>query len=246
MHGVKLCTDMNDMIKRVFGIHLQYANGDRAILAATNAVCDEINTKCLDKIHGAEKTYYSFNEVSEKESTWASCLTQEFLQGLNFGGFPPHELKLKVGAQVMVLRNLNRKAGLLNGTRLRIIHLFERAVAGVIITEGQFKGKNVIVPRIPLLINTELPYSLIRRQLPLRLAYGISINKSQCQSLEQIGLYVNDENDIFTHGQLYVALSRVTQGAEGLHVLDKEVTNVVYEEIFFDEEADNDHHNEQD
>ena len=58
-----------------------------------------------------EKTYYSFNEVSEKESTWASCLTQEFLQDLNFGGFPPHELKLKVGAQVMVLRNLNSKAG---------------------------------------------------------------------------------------------------------------------------------------
>lgn len=154
------------MIVNVLGKNLEFANGKRAILAATNHMCDEINTNCLQRLDGYQKVYFSHNEVSEKESTWASCLTQEFLQSLNFGGFTPHELKLKVGAQVIVLRNLNRKAGLLNGTRLILTHLFDRAVAGNIITEGPFKNRQVVIPRIPLIINTELPYTLVRRQLP--------------------------------------------------------------------------------
>ena len=63
----------------------------------------------------------------------------------------------------------------------------------------------------------------------------MTINKSQCQSLNKIGIYSKD--DVFTHGQLYVALSRVTM-PEGLHILihnsnhkyPNHIKNVVYKE----------------
>ncbi|KAL5179993.1 Replication factor A protein 1 [Glycine soja] len=79
------------------------------------------------------------------------------------------------------------------------------------------------------------PFKLLRRQFPIMLSYAMTINKSQGQSLSMVGLYL--PKPIFTHGQLYVALSRVNL-AKGLKILihDNEqksmnsTTNVVFKE----------------
>ena len=76
-------------------------------------------------------------------------------------------------------------------------------------------------------------------KFPIRLAYYITINKGQEQSLETVGLYLPSLEDIFSHGQLYVAMSRV-KNSSGLKITvcgtDKTKTvsikNVVYREIF--------------
>lgn len=52
-----------------------------------------------------------------------------------------------------------------------------------------------------------LPFELRRRQFPVRLCYGMTINKSQSQTLDRVGVYLREE--VFGHGQLYVAFSRV-------------------------------------
>ena len=85
--------------------------------------------------------------------------------------------------------------------------------------------------------DSKLPFKMNRHQFPIIPSFAMTINKSQGQSMNNVGLYLS--NSMFSHGQLYVALSRV-KSIEGLKVLiiDKDkkptniTTNVVYTEAF--------------
>ncbi|KAJ8955785.1 hypothetical protein NQ317_014160 [Molorchus minor] len=73
---------------------------------------------------------------------------------------------------------------------------------------GSNRGRTVVLPRIKMIArDTMLPQELIRIQFPVRLAYGITINKAQGQTLSRVGIYL--KRPCFGHGQLYVAFSRV-------------------------------------
>ena len=88
-----------------------------------------------------------------------------------------------------------------------------------------------------MLSDADLPFQLIRRQFPVRLAFAMTINKAQGQTIPHMGLYLPDH--VFTHGQLYVALSRV-QSKDNIKILVKKgkidggvyTKNIVYKEIF--------------
>jgi ATP-dependent DNA helicase PIF1 len=90
----------------------------------------------------------------------------------------------------MLLRNLNIREGLCNGTRLIVIKMNTYSLEDEILS-GKFKGKVVLIPRIKLLSNTKkIPFKLARLQIPVMPAFAMTINKSQGQSFNKVGLYL--------------------------------------------------------
>ena len=91
---------------------------------------------------------------------------------------------------------------------MKVLELMERVIKVEILT-GAYIGSAHFIPRIKLIpSDTTLPFEMSRTQFPIKLAYAMTINKAQGQSLNRVGLYL--DNQVFSHGQLYVALSRAT------------------------------------
>jgi ATP-dependent DNA helicase PIF1 len=70
-----------------------------------------------------------------------------------------------------------------------------------------------------------LPFTFTRLQFPVVLAYSMTINKSQGQTLDRVGIYL--KTNVVAHGQLYVALSRARQKDNIRMLLPEHVQNLV-------------------
>ena len=81
---------------------------------------------------------------------------------------PAHKLVLKVGSQVMCMRNLYEKKQIVNGTRLLVLNCYKRCIKVKIISEGNF-GYEQIIPRIKLVsVDSDgFPFIFSRKQLPI-------------------------------------------------------------------------------
>ncbi|CAN1820068.1 ATP-dependent DNA helicase PIF1 [Linum perenne] len=108
------------------------------------------------------------------------------------------------------------------------------------ILTGTHVGDRVYLPRLSLTSKQKsLDFTLVRRQYPIALSFAMTINKSQGQTLHSVGLCL--KRQVFTHGQLYVALSRVTRRS-GLKIIScdevgepiKSMRNIVFHEILED------------
>ena len=122
----------------------------------------------MSRFPGQGKTYLSADTVDEKDSE--NMYPTEFLNSITLSGMPPHSMTLKVGAPAMLLRNLRAGpgSGLRNGTRFIILDMGEKVIE-VEIATGVNKGNRVLIPRITIApTDTELPFTLKRRQFPIR------------------------------------------------------------------------------
>ena len=105
---------------------------------------------------------------------------------------PPHTLILKPNSTVMLLRNLDIKRSLGNGTRLMVVYLHDHVIDAEILT-GNKQGERVLIPKIELApFDANLPFILERIQFPLRLSYSMTINKSQGQTFDKLGISLPD------------------------------------------------------
>jgi ATP-dependent DNA helicase PIF1 len=209
---------------------------NRAILCPLNKSADLINMEVLNKLPTEEKHYYSSD--SPRNDNQAFLYPTDFLNEYNCSGFPPHHLILKENAIVILLRNLNPSEGLCNGTRL-IVKKFRPHVIEAEIVSNKNCGARVFIPRISLYSNEDdTALQFIRKQFPIKLAFGLSINKSQGQTIKKVGLLV--DTHLFSHGHLYTAMSRVNH-IDNFKVMVKAlkydnsegyfIDNVVYKEI---------------
>ncbi|XP_059179144.1 uncharacterized protein LOC131958244 [Physella acuta] len=218
---------------------------NRAILTPKNQESIELNEMILTRVQSELKCYQSIDSIQQDSTNAeeAANYPLEFLNSLTPGGMPPHRLNLKVGSVVMLLRNLDSTRGLCNGTRMVVKQLMSKVIDCEIMI-GSFKGTRVFIPRVILSpSDSNLPFTLRRKQFPLRLAFAMTINKSQGQTMDTVGIYL--PSPVFSHGQLYVAFSRSRSfqrikvkviGTKQQGNLKKDhriyTKNVVYKEVF--------------
>jgi ATP-dependent DNA helicase PIF1 len=216
--------DINNLIKWVYNdLQNNQQNPcnyycDRAILSTTNSTIDLLNNQILEQIHGDIHVLYSADTV--KEENQQTMITVEFLNSLTPSGLPPHELQLKTNSPIMLLRNFDQPNGHCNGTRYLIDKIHDKRIIEASIMTGEYKGNKLFIPRILLSPSeTTLPFTMQRRQFPIRLCFALTINKSQGQTFKQVGVYL--PNPVFSHGQLYVAASRVGDSNHTKFLIDQ-------------------------
>jgi hypothetical protein len=176
----------------------------RTILAPTNKEVDAINGVMQDWLPEAGIKLSSADTLENPEDAFR--FNTEYLNTLRPNGFPQHILNLKPGMPFMLLRNINPRQGLCNGTRLIFDKCIDNKLLQCRIVES---GRVVLIPRITFIPKpNEYPFEWQRRQFPIRPAFAITINKSQGQTLKYAGVWLRSQ--VFTHGQLYVACSRVS------------------------------------
>ncbi|KAL0847213.1 hypothetical protein Bca101_020459 [Brassica carinata] len=195
----------------------------RAILCPTNEDVDQINDYILTGVRGQEMVYHSSDSIDPTDVDPSKVVEYpvEFLNSIKISGLPKHELKLKVGAVVMCMHNLDPPNGLCNRTMLMITNLSHHVIRAVIMTGSALHigNKTMLLRMYVTPSDGRFPFRMRRRQFPVTLAWPITIIKAR----------------------LYVALSQ-EKSRSGLKILItdekgnvyKTTTNVVYKEIFDD------------
>ena len=178
------------------------------IMAVRNSMVDAYNNKILQRLVTTYR-WPSFHKCSadtidmDGENLIESAVTAEFLNMQNHPGVPPHSLHLVEGALYELVRNFSPKDRLMNHTPVVLKKVHAHHILVQTMTGQSFPIPRIVF-RFPIANGTT---TMSRRQYPLRPAYATSVHGVQGSTLILGGLDLRHMP--FTHGQLYVALSRL-------------------------------------
>lgn len=191
-------------VKEVFNSRIKPIDEKSEILPTRiypyNKQVDIVNFKHLSKIQkeGGHKLYRYKTDLEISDNYKGSCVVNE-----------DEVLELTVGVQVILTANLSVAVGLANGS-MGIVVGFDCENLPIV----RFKNVTQVIDYKEYVVeeNKQVLYTYLK--MPLKLAYAISIHKSQGMTLECIE---TDISNIFEYGQAYVCLSRV-KSLEGLFI----------------------------
>ena len=98
------------------------------------------------------KVYLSADSISKQDcdvGSFDGMHSTEFLNSIKMSGLPNHELRLKIGAPIILMRNIDKYNELCNGTRLIVTRLEKHVIEASIITENNLSSR-VLIPRITI------------------------------------------------------------------------------------------------
>ena len=183
------------------------------LLFSRNAEVDKINRINMEALEGERHCYEPKTVIMEKTVQTAYVTDADVQKALaKLDADAPYDLNLElcVGAQVMLLTNMDQDHGLVNGSRGVVTGYSPGGLPLV-----KFLGfvEPIIVDRANWWLAE--PENIGRSQIPLKIAYAITIHKSQGATLDSA--LVDIGSNTFEYGQAYVALSRC-RSLEGLYV----------------------------
>ena len=171
------------------------------VLECRNIDVDTFNQKRLDAIPGSTVSIIALDSGDSR-----------FTNALDKSCLAPADLRLKIGAQVMLLKNLDIEGGLVNGSVGLVRSIGDSSVCVDFGTAGVCEVRSSRWS----FYDGDGQVLATRDQIPLRLAYAITIHKSQGCTLDKAKVNLRSA---FAHGQAYVALSRV-RNLSGLYIED--------------------------
>ncbi|BAR06525.1 PIF1 helicase domain protein [Scardovia inopinata] len=195
-------TTNDDILSLSSRVGLNPDSSDLVHLFPFNRAADALNQSQLDRIHQDEHIFLA-----------QSAGSAQLVQRLKKNMLAPEQLVLKEGAAVMALRN-DADRQFVNGSLGKVVGFLNRKKGGYPIVEFDNGNTVTMSPATWEMLDGEEVLAAVS-QVPLRLAWGITIHKSQGMTLDRA---VMDLRRTFAPGMGYVALSRV-QSLEGLYLL---------------------------
>jgi hypothetical protein len=183
------------------------------VLCSTNEVVNDWNQKIQDLnkdnlVHRC-LSRDEFNEVDDLHGNLQQYLTTDILNSINSTSVPPHELNLKVNDVCLVVRPMMCD-DIATNMRVKLLYISPYLIRAAVLTDmSDTQNQRVVfIPRYRFKFRMKYgSFQMLRTQFPLRLAYAMTINKAQGQTLEHV--LFDCRSEPFSHGHTYVAMSRV-------------------------------------
>jgi hypothetical protein len=236
-----IVTDTEDVIEFVYPDRILQDTTSclsRAILAPTNQQVDHYNNIILQRVHGTQRVYLAADSLKEVDNAGliSPDSALDYVARQTPPGLPSHTLTVKTNGVYRLLRNFSLDRGLVKNVRVVVIDVGTRIVTVRLLRPGDANhggvGEDILIPRISFLHQLPSGHTLLRHQFPLAPAYATTFNSCQGLTLDVVG--VDLTRPVFSHGQLYTALSRIRNHTDAKVRLRPEETttpNVTYQEI---------------
>lgn len=200
---------LNNMIYDIRAFNLALSFFEKSCtLAPTNGRVDGLSNDAMIMLKTREFTSYAHDELSQNCDPVAM---KPIIRGFSYNNMLQSAIKMKIGCPLILARNLLPAAGLVNGLRVVLVRLSQKLLHCLIVTD-KHKGKVVVISKTKFKkrqANNDCPYEFVRTQFSVRACFSMTINKSQGQTFRgKVAIMLDPP--VFAHGQLYVALSRLS------------------------------------